>query len=170
MNQGHGMDLTQWIAVLGMVTGILALALNAWQYVRSGPRLKVSAKSGYRSTEGDSSFVLVQVNNVGTRGTTITAVGIQKCSRWIQGAIAPHPTLHPLGKWWPLPDESFIVHPGTFKDWDVHGYFLEPGKSWHGAIEQTTELEETLKARLCFFEVDCVDRIYYARLRRTSAS
>lgn len=61
--------------VFGALTGLTALALQAWQFHLSGPRVKVSLANGFQTPQL-SAVLIVEVTNVGRLPVTVAEVGL----------------------------------------------------------------------------------------------
>lgn len=67
--------MTLALAIIGALTGVVALAAQVWQFTASGPRVKVSASNAI-STDDGRAHLSIDLTNVGRIPATINEVGI----------------------------------------------------------------------------------------------
>jgi hypothetical protein len=63
------------LAIIGATTGVVALAAQVWQFVLSGPRIKVTVAIAFL-TNDDRWWLSIDLSNVGRLPVTIVDVGI----------------------------------------------------------------------------------------------
>ena len=125
------MTASDWAAWVGAFTGVLALALQAYQHWISGPQVSLSANPNMRllNSPDKTLYVLVKATNNGTAKTTITHLSVCTYSSWWrqwldkadekQGVVLAH---HPYAS--PMP------------------YPLDVGDIWTGLIVNDDRLKE----------------------------
>lgn len=67
--------MTLALAIIGALTGVVALAAQVWQFTASGPRVKVSASNAISTDDGEA-HLSIDLVNVGRIPATINDVGI----------------------------------------------------------------------------------------------
>lgn len=69
------MDVAGVLAVVGAITGVTALGLQAWQFHLSGPRVKVTPSNALKTAQMRWAFSL-DVTNPGRMPVTVEEVGV----------------------------------------------------------------------------------------------
>jgi len=162
------MTLTTLGSLVGSFTGVLALSFHVLQWIRQGPRLKASARSGYKTfvktgfplgspqvKDVSVPLTMITVQNVGDRGTTILKVAVQYFkTRWQRWRKRPETTL-------------LLMQPTLYTDAPPLPYHLEPGKQWLGGFDERWErIAEMLQDGYLYVQVISVDAIKSVRVDR----
>ena len=137
MGNCWGIGVAIYAAIVA--TGALFLEIRRW--VESGPRLYLTVSPNRQlipSTGGrpdGAPHVVVSVSNRGSEPTTITMLGLRRYDNWFK-KLRNRPS---EDMFIPLP-----TIPGTGLGKLPH--LLEPGREWHGFMDQDDKMEEWLKA------------------------
>jgi hypothetical protein len=79
-------SLTQGLAILGAVTGLLGISLNLLNYLRNRPRLRIKSLTEF--TYDHKAFVKLEVRNEGLQPVDIVGVGLAISS--FSGVLSRH--------------------------------------------------------------------------------
>jgi hypothetical protein len=132
MGNSNGDSLTTILAILGAVTGTLALAWDVIKWWSSGPKPLVEARSGMLIV-GDSRFksdqthISITITNRGDSPTTITNIGGREYKSRFAKILRKS-------------DFQFIGIPITAKPLP---YKLEPGEVWQGLLEEKSDSRDS---------------------------
>jgi hypothetical protein len=123
------MTVTDVLAMIGAFTGSAALLWDVFKWLKTGPRVRVSAIPNMVSTGEGNAYqgknVIIEVVNTGDSKTTITHLAGYHYDSWFKPIFRFKPTT------------QFVVPnpiPGRLP------CELSPGERWVGLIEQTPDL------------------------------
>ncbi|MEX4003613.1 hypothetical protein AB4Y38_32540 [Paraburkholderia sp. EG285A] len=132
---------TLGIAAYAAVVSTFVLGWDAYKWLRSGPRIMLSASTGMKMVGGDiedpRSYVTVTALNVGDRPTTITNLGGMYFESWWHAYVRRR-----------KPTQAFIVTdpaPGQRIP-----YRFDVGAQWIGIAEQTDEVMQMARSGYLF--------------------
>lgn len=127
------MNLTDWLAIIGAITGCAAVFWDIFKWINSGAKLKLNLAGnmiifgGFSVELSDKKNVSVEVVNRGDKKTTITHLSMAHYK-------SPFRALLKMA-----PDSNFAVpDPGYGK----LPHLLDVGERWIGFIDQTERLEK----------------------------
>ncbi|KWB76668.1 hypothetical protein WL40_00035 [Burkholderia ubonensis] len=132
---------TLGIAAYAAVISTFVLGWDAYKWLRSGPRIMVSASTGMKmvggSVEDPRTYVTVIALNVGDRPTTITNLGGMYFESWWHAYIGRR-----------KPKQAFIItDPAPAQRIP---YRFDVGMQWIGMAEQTEEIEQMARGGYLF--------------------
>jgi hypothetical protein len=126
------------VAIYAAVVSTSVLIWQIFVWLRTGPRLKVSAASNMKAFGGvpdNDTYVLANVHNIGTQPTTIT-----------------HVVIFAYRNWWKrlrkTPSNTFWVNHGVAAF--PIPYVLQAGHTFMSMIVQNVELEKLSRESLLF--------------------
>lgn len=125
------MDLSasDWAAWYAASVATLALGLELWTAYRTGPRIKASARSGWRTFDDPALLIIVRVTNIGDRATTLSGWGLY----W-----------YPPRKWFRQPHRRAFLVKGTGPLGDEIPSKLEAGDVWMATTKEDAETDRML--------------------------
>ncbi len=141
-------DLVAW---WGAILATIVLAWDIYKWKTSGPQIRFTARPNMKTfnvpTHDGKTWVYVNVENIGTRATTITHLAFQYYKNWFKKVINK-------------PNSSWIIgNASVFPEYRIP-YVLNPGTIWQGCALQTDELEE--KSRKGYL----ICKLYYSQHKR----
>jgi hypothetical protein len=145
---------TLGIAGYAAVVATFVLGWDAYKWLDSGPKVKITASTGMKQVGGGrvdpKTYILVTAVNWGDRATTITNMGFLYYDRWWK-AYGP----------WKRSSKAFIIT--TPSQAQVIPYRFEAGAQWMGMADQTIDVEQMIRATdicLCCFTTQLVARVF----------
>ena len=141
-------DLVAW---WGAVVATFILLWDVYKWKTSGPKIRFCAKPGMKTinmpTHDGKTWINATAENIGTRATTITNLGIRYYKNWLTRALRK-------------PDSSWVVGmPEPNPNYSIP-HVLQPGGVWQGLAEQTEEHEKLSR------EGHLVCELYYSQSRK----
>ncbi len=127
------MNLTDWLAIIGALTGCLALVWDIIKWASSGAKLKLKVLpniiifGGLGDASQNKSNVSVEVVNRGDKKTTITHLCMTHYKSPIKAFFRRPPDLN-----FTVPDPGYSKLP----------YLLDVGDRWIGFISQSGDIEK----------------------------
>jgi hypothetical protein len=130
------------VAIYAATVSTCVLIWQIFVWLRTGPKLKVSASANMKTFGGfqqdDNAYVLIKVRNVGTQQTTIThVVGFSYRSRWAHLRRKPSGTF--------VVNHSVAAYPIP--------YVLGAGQTFMSMIVQDQSVEKQSRETLLFVGV-----------------
>ncbi len=127
------MNLTDWLALIGAITGCVALVWDVFKWTSSGARIKIKVSpnmiifGGLNDVSKNEKNVSVEVVNRGDKKTTITHLSMAHYKSPFKAFFKREPDSN-----FAIPDPGFSKLPHS----------LDVGDRWIGFISQTKLLED----------------------------
>ncbi|MFC3109493.1 hypothetical protein ACFQAT_28070 [Undibacterium arcticum] len=134
---------TLGIAGYAAVVSMFVLGWDAYKWLDSGPKVRLTASTGMKMVGGGQidpkTYVSVTAVNLGDRATTITNLGFLYYSSWLKAKFRQN-----------KPDKAFIISgPSQVQ---VIPYRFEAGAQWIGLADQGDDVVKLIRDG-CLFVV-----------------
>lgn len=122
---------TLGIAAYAAVISTFVLGWDAYKWLDSGPKVKLTSNSGMRVVGGmqvdPATYISATAENLGDRATTITNLGFVYYTSWIKALLRRS-----------RPDQAFVIT--TPSQAQPIPFRFEPGAQWMGLAEQDEQI------------------------------